>query len=33
MVEKMSALERIVTVLDGEIPDRVPSFCLGGDYQ
>ena len=28
----MSALERILTVLDGKIPDRVPSFCLGGDF-
>ncbi len=27
-----SALERILTVLEGKIPDRVPSFCLGGDY-
>ena len=30
-VQKMSALERIITVLDGKIPDRVPSFILGGD--
>ena len=30
-VQKMSALERITTVLDGKIPDRVPSFILGGD--
>ena len=30
---KMSALERILTVLEGKIPDRVPSFCLGGDFQ
>ena len=30
-VQKMSALERILTVLDGKIPDRVPSFILGGD--
>ena len=29
---KMSALERISTVLEGKIPDRVPSFCLGGDF-
>ncbi|NVM28931.1 MAG: hypothetical protein HWN65_08805 [Candidatus Helarchaeota archaeon] len=29
---KISALERILTVLEGKIPDRVPSFCLGGDY-
>ncbi|MHA1490246.1 MAG: uroporphyrinogen decarboxylase family protein [Promethearchaeota archaeon] len=29
----MSALERILTVLEGKIPDRVPSFCLGGDFQ
>jgi hypothetical protein len=28
----MSALERILTVLDGKIPDRIPSFCLGGDF-
>ncbi|MFX1324825.1 MAG: uroporphyrinogen decarboxylase family protein [Promethearchaeota archaeon] len=28
---KMSALERITTVLEGKIPDRVPSFILGGD--
>ena len=28
----MSALERILTVLDRKIPDRVPSFCLGGDF-
>jgi uroporphyrinogen-III decarboxylase len=27
----MSALERILTVLDGKIPDEVPSFLLGGD--
>jgi len=33
MVEKISALERILTVLEGNIPDRVPSFCLGGDFQ
>ncbi len=32
MVDKMSALERILTVLDGKIPDRVPGFCLGGDF-
>lgn len=32
MTEKMSALERILTVLEGNIPDRVPSFCLGGDF-
>ncbi|MHA2123249.1 MAG: uroporphyrinogen decarboxylase family protein [Promethearchaeota archaeon] len=31
-VSKMSALERITTVLEGKIPDRVPSFVLGGDY-
>ena len=30
--EKMSALERVLTVLEGKIPDRVPSFCLGGDF-
>ncbi|MFW9941133.1 MAG: uroporphyrinogen decarboxylase family protein [Candidatus Thorarchaeota archaeon] len=30
-VQKMSALERIITVLEGKIPDRVPSFILGGD--
>ena len=30
-VQKMSALERITTVLEGKIPDRVPSFILGGD--
>ena len=29
--QKMSALERVVTVLEGKIPDRVPSFILGGD--
>ncbi|MHA1932818.1 MAG: uroporphyrinogen decarboxylase family protein [Promethearchaeota archaeon] len=28
---KMSALERVLTVLEGKIPDRVPSFILGGD--
>jgi len=28
---KMSALERVITVLEGKIPDRVPSFILGGD--
>ena len=28
----MSALERILTVLEGKVPDRVPSFCLGGDF-
>jgi hypothetical protein len=33
MVEKMSALERVVTVLEGNIPDKVPSFCLGGDFE
>ncbi|KKN53460.1 hypothetical protein LCGC14_0602080 [marine sediment metagenome] len=27
----MSALERVLTVLEGKIPDRVPSFILGGD--
>jgi uroporphyrinogen decarboxylase len=32
MVGKMSALERVLTVLEGKIPDRVPSFCLGGDF-
>jgi uroporphyrinogen-III decarboxylase len=32
-VQKMSALERILTVLEGKIPDRVPSFILGGDYE
>jgi len=32
MTVKMSALERILTVLEGKIPDRVPSFCLGGDF-
>ncbi|MFW9899166.1 MAG: uroporphyrinogen decarboxylase family protein [Candidatus Thorarchaeota archaeon] len=32
MIEKMSALERIQTVLEGGIPDRIPSFCLGGDF-
>ena len=32
MGEKMSALERILTVLEGKIPDKVPSFCLGGDF-
>jgi uroporphyrinogen-III decarboxylase len=31
-VQKMTALERILTVLEGKIPDRVPSFILGGDY-
>ena len=30
-VQKMSALERVLTVLEGKIPDRVPSFILGGD--
>jgi uroporphyrinogen-III decarboxylase len=30
--EKMSALERVITVLEGKVPDRVPSFCLGGDF-
>lgn len=30
-VQKMSALERVLAVLDGKIPDRVPSFILGGD--
>jgi uroporphyrinogen-III decarboxylase len=28
----MSSLERITTVLEGKIPDKVPSFCMGGDY-
>lgn len=32
-VQKMSALERVLTVLEGKIPDRVPSFILGGDYE
>jgi uroporphyrinogen-III decarboxylase len=32
MVQKMTALERILTVLEGKIPDKVPSFCLGGDF-
>jgi hypothetical protein len=32
MVQKMSALERIITVLERKIPDKVPSFCLGGDF-
>jgi uroporphyrinogen decarboxylase len=31
IVQKMSALERVITVLEGKIPDRVPSFILGGD--
>ncbi len=31
--EKSTALERILTVLEGKIPDRVPSFCLGGDFE
>ena len=30
-IKKMSALERVLTVLEGKIPDRVPSFILGGD--
>ena len=30
-IQKMSALERVITVLEGKIPDRVPSFILGGD--
>ncbi|MFX1573792.1 MAG: uroporphyrinogen decarboxylase family protein [Promethearchaeota archaeon] len=29
--QKMTALERILTVLEGKIPDKVPSFLLGGD--
>lgn len=29
---EISALERVLTVLEGKIPDRVPSFCLGGDF-
>ena len=33
MTVKMSALDRVLTVLDGKVPDRVPSFCLGGDYE
>jgi uroporphyrinogen decarboxylase len=32
-IQKMTALERINTVLEGKIPDRVPSFILGGDYE
>jgi uroporphyrinogen-III decarboxylase len=32
MAAKMTALERITEVLEGNIPDRVPSFCLGGDF-
>jgi uroporphyrinogen-III decarboxylase len=32
MTEEMTALERIVMVLEGEIPDRIPSSCLGADY-
>ena len=30
--EKMTSLENVLCVLDGKIPDRVPSFCLGGDF-
>jgi len=30
-IQKMSALERVLTVLEGKIPDHVPSFILGGD--
>ncbi len=30
-IQKMSALERVLTVLEGKLPDRVPSFILGGD--
>ena len=29
---EISALDRILTVLEGKIPDRVPTFCLGGDF-
>ena len=32
MSEQISSLERILTVLEGEIPDRVPSACIGADY-
>ncbi len=30
--EEVTALENVLCVLDGKIPDRVPSFCLGGDF-
>jgi len=32
MSGQISSLERILTVLDGEIPDRIPSVCIGADY-
>ncbi|TFG02677.1 MAG: hypothetical protein EU542_04445 [Promethearchaeota archaeon] len=31
--DNMTALERINTILEGGIPDRVPSLCLGSDFQ
>jgi uroporphyrinogen decarboxylase len=33
MVEELTALERINTVLDGDVPDRVPTLCLGSDFK
>ncbi len=29
----LNSLERILMVLDGEKPDRIPSLCLGADYE
>ncbi|TXT67457.1 MAG: hypothetical protein BAJALOKI1v1_90029 [Promethearchaeota archaeon] len=33
MENSLSAFERINMVLEGEIPDRVPSICLGADFK
>ena len=30
--DSMNSLERILTILDGEKPDRLASLCLGADY-
>ncbi|MFX1393472.1 MAG: hypothetical protein ACFFAH_07850, partial [Promethearchaeota archaeon] len=32
MAQNTTALERVLTVLEGKIPDKIPSFCLGGDF-
>lgn len=33
MEDSFTAIERINTILEGEIPDRVPSICLGSDFK
>ncbi|MBD3193523.1 MAG: hypothetical protein GF317_00605 [Candidatus Lokiarchaeota archaeon] len=33
MEDELTALERINIVLEGGIPDRVPSLCLGSDFK